>query len=456
MLSRYVLTIEDVRPGEHVLYDVIGDRYVGVDERGLEMASGWRQGRAPQGGAEAELADALASAGFLVRSAEEDEARLTAFMADAAEGEAGTAFVTLMPTLSCNLACTYCLQKDHPAAGRMNEATEAAALAYVERHVVATEASRLVIHYIGGEPLLRKDFVLRTGRQLAARMEELEIDFAWKITTNGLELEPAFVAEMLHLGSGTVSVTVDGDRVTHDLARIHRDGSGSFDAVFDAITRVASECPQVKLETISNVRADQADSCERFMEGLVASGLAGRFEQNRFKTIIDLGAGCGQACGAEADEDFSRRMSVRAHERGLARQRPPGVDGIGPCDIHHRRALVIDPAGRVYRCFAVAGRPEMALGTVHDLGAPLAPDPLIAARPLTQCSSDCPFVPICVGGCLATAYLRIGRPGQPMCERTALEHRFRAEIKSRYLEEFYADETREVDAPIANEASVAV
>ena len=37
-LSRFVLTYRDVRPGEHVLYDVIGDHYVGVDGSTLDAA----------------------------------------------------------------------------------------------------------------------------------------------------------------------------------------------------------------------------------------------------------------------------------------------------------------------------------------------------------------------------------------------------------------------------------
>ena len=34
-LSRFVVTYKDVRPGEHVLFDVIGDQYVGIDDATL-------------------------------------------------------------------------------------------------------------------------------------------------------------------------------------------------------------------------------------------------------------------------------------------------------------------------------------------------------------------------------------------------------------------------------------
>src|SRR6266496_2586484 len=116
-LSRFVFSLRDVAPGEHVLYDVISDRYVGVDGPTLEALARW-SATAPAAGVEAETAGALAELGFLVRDAAEDDERLAASRSASAEGMPGTAYVSLMPTLSCNLACTYCFQKDHPVTGR--------------------------------------------------------------------------------------------------------------------------------------------------------------------------------------------------------------------------------------------------------------------------------------------------------------------------------------------------
>ncbi len=70
-LSRFVLSLRDVAPGEHVLYDVIGDRYAGVDGATLEAVARW-SAQEPAAGAEAEAAAALADLGFLVRDAAAD------------------------------------------------------------------------------------------------------------------------------------------------------------------------------------------------------------------------------------------------------------------------------------------------------------------------------------------------------------------------------------------------
>jgi len=452
LLSRFSLTIRDVVPGEHVLYDVIGDRYVGVDGPTLAAIERWRE-RAPADGAEAEAAGALLELGLLVRDASGDEARLAAHRERTAEGLPGTMYVTLMPTLSCNLACTYCCQKDTPASGRMSAETEAATLAFVERETVASGARRLLVHYIGGEPLLRKDFLLRTARALAAALAPRGITFAWELTTNGVGLAPELVRELSALGKGSIKLTLDGDRATHDAARRHRDGRGTFDAVFDALVAVAEACPEVALRVGGNLHPGAQESCERLVARLGAAGLAGRLDEVRFKPVLAAGSGCGQACGASPAE--TEQLTQLAFRRGVSRRAPAGgIDAVTPCELHWRRSVVIDPAGRLYKCFAVAGRPEMALGTVH--GGQLAPDPLVSGRPWEQCGADCPFEPVCLGGCLGGRYLETGRTGEPMCDRSALEVRFRAEISRRYLDEFHPGASLEAaDAPAVPEVSAA-
>jgi uncharacterized protein len=433
LLSRFVLSLRDVAPGEHVLYDVVGDRYVGVDGATLEAVARW-SAQAPAAGAEAETASALADLGFLVRDAAEDDARLAASRAATAEGLPDTMYVELMPTLSCNLACTYCFQKEHPAAGRMSAETEAAALAWIERKVVATGARRLIVVYIGGEPLLRKDFLARTARALSSALRPLGVAFEWEITTNGVGLEPSLLREMAAFGRGTVKVTLDGDRETHDAARVFRDGRGTFDGIFESLVAVARACPDVALRLGGNLRPGAAASCERLLQRLEAAGLSGRFEWIRFKPILDAGAGCTSSCGRQAAE--TNQLTQLAVRRGVAREAPRGIDAVTPCELHWKRSFVIDPVGRIYRCLAVAGRPELSLGTVET--DELAPDPLTAGRPWEHCGDgDCPFVPVCLGGCLGGRYLQLGRAGEVLCERGALETRFRAEIARRYLEEFH-------------------
>jgi uncharacterized protein len=436
-LSRFVLAHRDVLPGEHLLYDVVGDRYVGIDDAGLAAIDRWRE--APPAEAEREGAAALAELGLVVEDDAADERRLEEAERKGRAGPADRTYVTLLPTLSCNLACGYCCQTGFPAAGHMDAGTEEATVEFVLGRVAAARSARLTVHYIGGEPLLRADLVLRTARRFAAAMRERGGSFDWELTTNAVLLRSGFVNELLTFGPGAVKVTLDGDRETHDRARVRRDGRGSFGEVMAALLDVARNAPGVSLRLGGNLQGGDEASFSRLLDRLVAEGLQGRLEYIRLKPVIET-AGCGAACGNGVAAQPLVQLSRKADRTGLARvQGTGGIDALGACDLHWDNAFVIDPRGRVYRCFAVAGRPEMAVGDVWngiERSAPLTESQPWRSNDACQ---SCPFVPVCFGGCLGGAYLATGRTGEVRCRREYFETAFREEVVNRYLAEFHPE-----------------
>jgi uncharacterized protein len=436
-LSRFVVTHRDVLPGEHVLYDVVGDRYVGVDDGGLAAIARWRA--APPAEAERDGAAALAELGFVVEDDAADERRLQEAERKGRGGPAGQTYVTLLTTLSCNLACTYCSQTGFPAAGHMSAGTEEATVEFVMGRVAAAGSPRLTVHYIGGEPLLRADLVLRTAHRFADAMRERGGSFDWELTTNAVGLRSGFVNELLAFGPGAIKVTLDGDRETHDRARVRRDGRGTFDEVMAALLDVARNSPGVSLRVGGNLQGGDEASFSCLLDRLVAEGLRGQLEWVRFKPVVETAA-CGSACGNGVAAGPLVQLNQKADRTGLARvQGAGGIDALGACELHWDNAFTVDPRGRVYRCFAVAGRPEMAVGDVWKGVERLAP--LAEGSPWRSNSAcqSCPFVPVCFGGCLGGAYLASGRTGEVRCRREYFETAFREEVVSRYLAEFHPE-----------------
>jgi uncharacterized protein len=447
-LSRFVAAYRDARPGEHVLYDVLGDRYVGVDDAMLAAIERWI-GAPPGNDAERENQAALIGAGILVDGAAADRTRLAEHFRRSAENPPGTVHVTWMPTLACNLACSYCFQKDHPAAGTMSAETEARVQEWILARVAESGRKRLLVHYIGGEPLLRKDLLLRTARALSQAMAGRGGSFEWELTTNGVGLEPGLVNEFLQTGPGAIKLTLDGDRETHDSARVHRDGRGTFEEVFASLVAVARACPAVKLRVGGNFLPGQAASYERLLERLEQAGLRGRIEQIRFKPAIDCAAtqaSCAERGSPPGEADTLVQIGRSVQQRGLAREPLPEVDVAGLCEIHWKHAYTIDPQGYVYRCLAVAGRTEVALGRVGD--GPLREDPLVAARAWERyapCATCC-YLPVCAGGCPGGRYLETGRTDEVLCRQEHFQKTFREEIVRRYLAEFYPEESKSAAA----------
>ncbi len=449
-LSRYVVTYREVCPGEHVLYDVVGDRYVGVDDAALTAINRWGDAD-PAPGDESAAAAQLLEMGFLVADDAGDAARLAQAERTAARGRPGKAYVTLLPTLACDLACEYCIQKDHPAQGHMKPEVESAALDFIARTVPASGAEALALYFFGGEPLLRKDMVLRAAAATAAAMRRHGIRFEWQIVTNGVSLDVPFARAMAELGPGAVKVTLDGDRETHDRVRVYRNGRGTFDRIFSATAAVARECPGIKVQVVGNFRPGQERSCEALLDRIAREGLAGKLDHVWFNPVTERG-GCKATCGTQAVETMTQ-LGAAARRRGIRfPDADGGVDTVSPCELHWDHAWTIDPEGRLYRCLAVAGRRELAIGDVWQ--GVTRKDPLVAGRPWDKgCSDDCPFVPVCLGGCMGGSVATGGRLGEVACDREALEIRFRRSVVRRYLDEFHPDSENEASPREVNVAA---
>jgi len=438
--SRFVVSYRNVREGEHVLYSVLSDRYVGIDQATFDAIERWSRGSPPAGSEEKEAQAALAEEGFLVESRADDDQRLREHLDRAADGIPGEMHVTLMPTLACNLACDYCFQKEHPAFGKMNGPTEDATLEWILRAVDERKLRALHVHYFGGEPLTRKDFVLRTAEILSASMAARGGTFAWSCTTNGVNLTPDFAAKMRRFGDGTFKVTLDGDRETHDRMRTYRNGRGSFDEIFANVVACASI---VRIRIGGNFLPDQQASFEKLLERLDSAGLGGKLESVRFKPIIDTQkkkASC-TGCDGKTETQTLVQLNKSIERRGMGprEQRHETLEEmLGPCELHWRNSYTVDPDGRVYKCPAVAGIPGMEVASV-TAGDGEKEAPLLVLRPWKKCG-DCPYLPVCMGGCLGGKYLKTGRTDEVACKLEAFEASFREAVTKRYLAEFDGSE----------------
>jgi len=437
-ISRFVVSYKDVRPGEHVLYSVLDDRYVGIDDPTLKALDRWRQGATTKDTVEREIQDALLEDGFLVRARAEDDVRLRAHLDRASDGVPGTLFVTLMPTLQCNLACNYCFQKDFPAFTKMSSPTEDATLEWILRLVDERGLKDLQVHYFGGEPTTRKDFCLRSAKILSSAMRARGGRFAWQMTTNGVLLDLAFAKEMESYGQGQYKITLDGDKETHDQERVYRDGRGSFDQIFENVVALAKSGSKVRIG--GNFYPHQVASFEKLLDRFQATGVAQLLEGVRFKPIVDEKSACTSCPSQQKAESQALVQLNKSVERRQMTERPYQGEllesMLGPCELHWKHTYTIDPEGRVYKCPAVAGKPGLEVANVRS-GEPEKIAPLLELRPWEQCG-DCPYLPVCVGGCLGLSYLQTGRRDQVSCKKELFEVAFRQTVVGRYTAEFPA------------------
>jgi len=437
-LSRFTVTYEGIRPGEHVLYNVLEDRYAGVDDLTLGALTRWGAGEEPATAEERESQEILREDGFLVRERAEDDARVRAHLDKAREGIPGTMYVTLMPTLQCNLACNYCFQKEHPAFTKMSSPTEDATLEWILRQVDERGLSTLHVHYFGGEPTTRKDYCLRTAEVFSAAMKARGGTFQWQMTTNAIHLDVDFAKRMESFGPGAFQITLDGDRETHDRMRVYRDGRGTFDIIFDNVVALARAGCKVFIG--GHFFPDQAASFEKLLDRFEEVGVARLLAGVQFRPMVDTQQLSNGTCTGCSEKQETRTLvqlnkSIERRKLTPAAHKGSTLEGLlGPCELHWKNNYTIDPDGRVYKCPVVAGLPGLEVAQVASQ-APEKVAPLLELRPWEKCG-DCPYLPVCVGGCLGGKYLKTGRRDEVACKKDMFESSFRESVVHRYLAEF--------------------
>jgi uncharacterized protein len=322
----------------------------------------------------------------------------------------------------CNLACDYCYvfqmtdsswrAKPKSIGQDVIEQTSARIGAHVTAH--GLPAVRVVLH--GGEPLLAgADLIAHTATALRRGLPAgTRLDL--RMQSNGIGLTEAMLDVLLD-HEIRVSVSLDGDRATHDRHRKYRHGRGSFDDVTEAL-RLLNVGPNRRLfagllSTI-DVSADPIRTYDALLD----------FDPPMMDFLLPHGNWSspppGRATGSHdtpyADwliEVFERwygapvrETSVRLFEEiivlllgGSSRLESIGLSPVS--------LIVIDTDGSMEQVdtlkSAFQGGPDTGLNVFdHDFDAALA-EPAIAARQIglaalgDQCQA-CPVVRICGGG----------------------------------------------------------
>lgn len=136
-----------------------------------------------------------------------------------------TKFLYIVPTVQCNLKCTYChIQhgKEERKYVSMKETTLIRGLEIFKSYGGFEETNGEIMYY-GGEPFLEPDFLFNSLETIRSYSSEIKIT----IFTNGTLITEE-LAKKLKRYNLYVIVSMDGRKSAHDAARIKKNGTPSF------------------------------------------------------------------------------------------------------------------------------------------------------------------------------------------------------------------------------------
>lgn len=427
--SRFNIIVEDYpAKGRNVLYNARTQALLSVDnpfrDALLRLDGSIEMGDAGDHRLE-EGAARLRESGIIAQSRQEEDRKLDGFFAQLRAGAERLPFeATILTTYACNFRCTYCFEESaRQNAADMDERTAAQVVAWLIRKMSARTFRKVVCVFYGGEPLLNVPAIRLISSRFGAWARGHGTEFKFAVITNGSLVTRELVDELLPLGLDHLRVTLDGDRGCHDAKRPFADGSPSFEVIMAAIKSVID---RVAVSVAGNFDHANYAGIPRLLDYLEAEGLLRRFRQVRFLPISPrLGpvSNPGAVEMGECVSFFGKEGMFREIvelKRLLAAR---GVDArsglaVNACSVIIRdSAAAIDPAGDIYLCNALIGYPQFSAGSIFGGDTASTGAVFGDVEAWKKCAPDCPYVPLCQGGCRFFSYIEHKDFSSLVCKR---------------------------------------
>lgn len=138
---------------------------------------------------------------------------------------------TIYMTTGCNFKCKYCYENYK----KCNQLDGTKLIDTIEFIMNYSKRDKILLDFLGGEPLLKKDLIYNAVEYIKRNYSDRIVKYY--ITTNGSLLDDKFI-EFMQENSFTIRLSFDGNKKTHDLNRVAKDGNSCYENILKNIEKV--------------------------------------------------------------------------------------------------------------------------------------------------------------------------------------------------------------------------
>lgn len=163
------------------------------------------------------------------------------------QGKAKT--ITFCVTEDCNLACKYCYMTGKNSKNKMSFDIAKRAVDYILSNRNDFNNESVIWEFIGGEPFLEIDLIDQVSDYIKQQMFILGHpwfeNYRFSFSSNGVLYHTEEVQRYINknLSHTSIGLSVDGNKIKHDLQRVKKDGTGSYDDVIKNVTLWLKQFP---------------------------------------------------------------------------------------------------------------------------------------------------------------------------------------------------------------------
>ena len=369
---------------------------------------------------EGEELETMARLGILVPDALAEQRQVAGYFDWAnANARRFTALVTL--NLDCNLACPYCYEDHFRGKSYMSEATADLLVETILNGQIAV-GREVLLDFYGGEALLSIPLIRRIAGPLRDAASAAGTKFSFNLVTNGTLLTRPVVEELLTLGLAGARITIDGPPDIHNRQRPFVSGKGSFDVILKNLGEV---CGLIKMQLGGNFTRDNYRRFPELLDMLVEAGITpDRLSMVNFAPVTptageaglgDFAMGC--AC---TSEPWLIEASLHLREEILKRGWNTPKLKLAGCMVEFENDLIVGWDGSLYKCPAFMGWDDLKIGTLAGGIGDYRESHNLDVWKNEECL-ECPYLPLCFGGCRFLRRLRTGAIDGIDCRKQYLD-----------------------------------
>ena len=283
--------------------------------------------------------------------------------------------LSLAVSQACNLACGYC----YAQGGSFGAPERQMSWPVAERAVRwlfagAAAGDRVVMAFLGGEPLINRELIRRATELGETLARQTGIRCGFSVTSNGTLLT-AEDGEFFERHGFAVTISMDGPAAAHDRLRVFADGRPSYERVVERITPLLRMQKRMQVSarvtvTPSNLRLRETLDhllgmgfhSAGFAPMLASPGGQHQMEERHFPAMLEEMIACG--------DEFQRRTiageryafsnlgeALRQLHRGTHRPYPCGAGA---------SYLGVSAAGELSACHRFVEDASGAMGNVES------------------------------------------------------------------------------------------
>ena len=326
-----------------------------------------------------------------------DETGLLRYKYDIAKNSSEYMEFVIAPTLECNFACPYCFEtKRHHF---MDEETKRLIIDFYEEKIKELSHKRVKLAWYGGEPLIRFDIVSEMTSKINKINEEYGVMCDVVMTTNGYLITKSIVDKMEKLGFKYIQITLDGPKEIHDRRRMLISGEGTYDRIVENIKLFKYSSVEVSVRI--NIDKDNSSSYKKIEDIITGLGMNNIRCYPALVEFTPNQAGCRE-CKCMTAEEFSKFASNDAKDFYFKNGGFNCSNVCVNCGAEHMNSYVIDDMGDVYKCWNSVGYESDRMFNLRNREElnPIIISKYLGRDPFSEeeCK-ECPYIPICGGGC---------------------------------------------------------